>query len=317
MNLLPYVFVLAGGDGQRLAPLTRALYGTALPKQFAVLSGERSLMQSTIERAMTLTTPGRICVVVTAHHEEVARQQLAPFPGVELVVQPCNLDTGPGLLLPLVRVVSRAPTARVIFLPSDHHVVDSGPIVSALGSTGRGGLRDRIVLLGVTPTGPEVDYGWIVRGAPIGETGGFSVRRFLEKPSQSVADDLWRAGELWNTFISAGPVDIFWMLARRFLPEHVERLERYADSIGSADESEALQRAYDGMPAANFSRAVLANAHPLAVVPVTGSGWCDWGSPERVFTSLAGTENHTRLMARMSPAIHRDKSPTLPLQPAG
>src|SRR4051794_23036788 len=49
MSEFPYVVILAGGEGQRLAPLTRALYGTDLPKQFAVLAGERSLMQTTIE----------------------------------------------------------------------------------------------------------------------------------------------------------------------------------------------------------------------------------------------------------------------------
>jgi len=50
------VIILGRGEGQRLAPLTRALYGTDLPKQFAVLSGERSLLQTTIERAATALT---------------------------------------------------------------------------------------------------------------------------------------------------------------------------------------------------------------------------------------------------------------------
>jgi mannose-1-phosphate guanylyltransferase len=300
MSEFPYVVVLAGGEGQRLAPLTRALYGTDLPKQFAVLAGERSLMQTTIERAQALTRLDRISVIVTAHHEAIARAQLVPYPGVELVVQPRNLDTGPGLLLPLVRILARAAGARVVFLPSDHHVANPVPLAEALSDTADHGLDERISLLGVTPTGPEVEYGWIVRGGPIAQTRGFTVRRFHEKPPHTVAEELWQTGALWNTFISAGPARLFWDLARRHLPHHTQRLERYATAIDGLDESDALHAAYDGMPPANFSREVLANAGELAVVPVTGSGWSDWGSPQRVFASLAGTDSHARLVARIA-----------------
>jgi hypothetical protein len=45
-----------------------------------------------------------------------------------------------------------------------------------------------------------------------------------------MADDLWRDGELWNTFISTGPAARFWTLARQHLPEHAARLERSAAS---------------------------------------------------------------------------------------
>jgi mannose-1-phosphate guanylyltransferase len=299
MHALPYVIILAGGEGQRLAPLTRALYGTDLPKQFAVLSGERSLLQTTIERATALTTLDRISVVVTAHHEQIARAQLDRYPGVELVIQPRNLDTGPGLLLPLVRVLVRADLARVVFLPSDHHVSNPAPIAEALRDAGEDGLGDRISLLGVTPTGPEVEYGWIVRGAPVASTRGYAVRRFLEKPTHAIAEDLWRSGGLWNTFISSGPARLFWKLAQRYLPSHTARLERYAAAVDGAGEGDALHAAYDGMAPANFSRSVLSNADGLAVLPVADSGWCDWGSPQRVFASLAGTDCHARLVARI------------------
>jgi mannose-1-phosphate guanylyltransferase len=294
------VVVLAGGEGQRLAPLTRALYGTDLPKQFAVLSGERSLLQTTIDRAAALTTLDRILVVVTAHHEQLARTQLAAYPGVDLVVQPRNLDTGPGILLPLVRILARTPNARVVFLPSDHHVSNPAPIARAVSDTSAATLRDRIALLGVTPTGPEVEYGWIVRGKRVARTGGFSVRRFHEKPTSTVAEELWRSGGLWNTFISTGPVQVFWELAARHLPAHTTALERYAVAIDGSDETEALGAAYHQMAPANFSRDVLSHAEALAVMPVADSGWSDWGSPQRVFASLAGTDCHDRLVARMA-----------------
>lgn len=296
---LPYVVILAGGEGNRLAPLTRALYGTDLPKQFAVLSGQHSLMQTTVERAMTLTSPERISVVVSAHHADLARQQLAPYPGVELVVQPRNLDTAPGILLPLVRILVRSFCARVVFLPSDHYIPNAEPLNAALRDAGKSELADRLVMVGVAPAGPEVDYGWIVRGRRIGGTAAHDVERFQEKPSAETAEDLWRRGGLWNTFIQAGPARRFWDLAREHVPVHAAAFERYGVAIGGLNETEALDAAYRALPAANFSRDVLSHARDLAVAPVSGSGWSDWGSPARVFASLQGTECHERLVGRI------------------
>ncbi len=295
----PYVVVLAGGEGRRLAPLTRALYGSDVPKQFAVIAGERSLLQTTIERALVMTSAERIMVIVSAHQVELARPQLAAYPGVELIAQPANLDTGPGLLMPIARILAKSGTARVVFLPSDHHVPQPMPVADAIAQAGHGVLQNRLALIGVEPTGPEVEYGWIVRGAKLSRTGGFQVKRFCEKPSQAVAEELWQSGGLWNTFISTGPVEVFWDLARRHLPDHAEALERYALAVGTLDEERALQAAYATMTPANFSSGVLAHAKDLAVLPVKDSGWSDWGSPARVFASLEGTACHARLVERI------------------
>jgi mannose-1-phosphate guanylyltransferase len=296
----PWIVVLAGGDGTRLGSLTHALYGVAVPKQFAVLSGERSLVQETIARASLLAPLDRVMVVVSAHHEALAREQLAPYPGVELVVQPRNLDTGPGLLLPLARIRSREPRARVVFLPSDHHVANPAPLLEALRAAARGPTADRVTLVGVVAEQPETEYGWIVRGRRLGSRGlGHAVRCFHEKPDGPLARRLWTRGALWNTFISTGPVAAYWALARAHLPAHTGALARYARRIGQTDEPGALAAAYGAMAPANFSRDLLSRARDLAVVPVAGSGWCDWGSPQRVFQSLTGTPHLERLLHRI------------------
>lgn len=294
-----FVVVLAGGEGTRLAPLTRALYGHDLPKQFAVLAGEKSLLQETVERALRMVCARRVLVVVTAHREAVAREQLRGYPGIELLVQPTNLDTAPGMMFPLAWIAARVPRARVVFLPSDHYIANDAPLSTALARCARGALRDRLVLVGVTPTGPEVEYGWIVRGARIARGPGHAVARFVEKPDAAVAEDLWRAGGLWNTFISAGPVETFWTLARQHLPTHAELLETYALHAGQPTEAAALAHAFRELRPANFSRDVLAHAADLAVLPVSDSGWSDWGSPRRVFATLAGTPSHERLVGRL------------------
>lgn len=308
------VIVLAGGEGTRLAPLTRALYGRDLPKQFATLAGDRSLLQQTVARAARLTAPERILVVVSAHHEAVARAQLDDRPEVELVVQPRNLDTGPGILLPLARVRARTPNARVVILPADHYFSDDRPLLDALRAVRRGPARRRVALFGVVPDRAETEYGWIVRGRRLtgGGAAAFEVRRFHEKPGEMMAAMLRARGALWNTFISTGPVGAYWRLARAHMAGHARRFEIYAGHIGTPGEAAALAEAYRGMEPANFSRELLARAADLALVPVAGSGWSDWGSPGRVFQSLAGTPHHARLLSRIALASDRGVGAALP-----
>ncbi len=45
-----WAVVLAGGEGMRLRPVTRLLYGDDRPKQFAALVGARSLLRQTLDR---------------------------------------------------------------------------------------------------------------------------------------------------------------------------------------------------------------------------------------------------------------------------
>ncbi len=307
-NMETWAIILAGGEGKRLSSLTRALYGRDLPKQFAVLAGARSLLQQTIERAARLTVLTRVVVVVSRSHEALAREQLAPYPGAHLLVQPHGLDTGPGLLLPLAYVRARDPDARVVVLPADHHVTDVEPMRRAIdrAAVHRESQR-RVTLVGVEADRPEIEYGWIMPGARVAgreRSAVWNVRRFIEKPTEDVARQLRARGAVWNTFIATGPVAAFWDLARPWLPEHVAGFEQWAADASAPRAEERLDALYARLSPANWSVDVLAATSParLALVAMAGSGWSDWGSPKRVFESLRGSDDHAQLISRITAA---------------
>lgn len=302
-----WTVVLAGGEGKRLQPLTRALYGTALPKQFAVLSGELSLLQATVERAACLVPLRRVLVIVCAAHEQLASKQLERYRGVELMVQPRNLDTAPGILLPLSRILSKDPSARVVILPSDHHLSEPAPFVRAIRLAAEASREesDGLTLLGAVPESPETEYGWIVPGPALRDSHREvrPVERFVEKPPEALARRLFEGGGLWNTFVSAGTASAYWALASRHLPGLTADLESHARIGDLTEAARALEVIYSRTASVNFSRAILERALDLRVVPVAASGWSDWGSPQRVLRSLTGSPALSALLARLGSTL--------------
>jgi len=307
-----WAVVLAAGDGTRLRPLTRLLYGEDLPKQFAAIDGERSLVQVTLDRLAARFPPERTVVVVGKSHEAVARRQLRGYEGVDLVVQPRNLGTGPGLLLPLARIRARDRRAHVAVFPADHFVSRPEPLLAGVESALDDAERPGLTLIGVQPDRPETDYGWIVpeRGPSGSVTAIQGVRRFVEKPDRALAEELLRQVALWNTFICIGRLEEFWAAAFRQMPRVARLLERYTQRVGRPDEGGFLERLYAPMEPANFSRDLLEKEHALGVVTVKDSGWSDWGTPRRVFESLRGMRSGQHLLMRL--AISRQAVAALP-----
>src|SRR5580698_6783645 len=126
-----WAIVLAAGEGSGLAPVTRLLYGCEVPKQFAFLDGDRSLLQQTMDRVGQLVPADRTVVVVAHNRRAMAEAQLVRYPGVQIVSQPLNLGTGPGVLLPLSVIKAQRTKTKVIITPSDHYFPTIGPFVTA------------------------------------------------------------------------------------------------------------------------------------------------------------------------------------------
>src|SRR5258708_21010613 len=61
--------ILAGGDGERLRPLTRLIAGDERPKQFCSFLGGKTMLEQTRRRVAFAVPPNQTLIVVTAPHK--------------------------------------------------------------------------------------------------------------------------------------------------------------------------------------------------------------------------------------------------------
>ena len=296
-----WAVILAGGDGTRLRSMTRALTGDDRPKQFCSIIGRGTLLDQTRRRVALSIRSDRILLALTEQHERFY-QPLADTISIELLLtQPENKGTAPAILYALLRIAAKSPQAIVALFPSDHYFSDDEAFMShvdlAFDAVWAG--PETVTLLGITPTGPEVEYGWIEPQASILGSAPRSitrVRRFWEKPTATVARKLMERGCLWNSFVMVGCVDTLLKITQQALPELYDSLAAVVPTFGTTAERTVLRKVYSKIPETNFSHEVLA-AQPdnLAVMRVDEVGWSDLGEPTRVLSTLARVGVRTEL----------------------
>ena len=295
----PWALVLAGGEGRRLQALTRLIVGAPIPKQYCRITGNRSLLETTLARIEPLVPAEQTLVVVNRSHLGLALPQLRHLPCRNVLVQPENRETGPGILFGLLHLAARRPRAPVAVFPSDHYVDDDAAFRAHVERAARfiDRVPAKIALLGIRATYAEPGYGYIEPGHPIVIPGddspaAYRVKAFREKPAAELAEQLLRNGALWNSFVMVFRVKQVLALLRRKRSADVESLRRVTSSF-------ATSAGYERLPRWNFSADFLSQVpRQLAVVPIDGVVWSDWGTPEAVERTLTALNIEPRWRLR-------------------
>ena len=288
-----WAVILAGGDGTRLQAMTRSMTGDDRPKQFVPVIGGSTLLDQTRQRVARSVLPEHTLFVVTEKHQRFYRSMADRVSRNLLLEQPANKGTTPAILYALMRVAAKAPKAIVALFPSDHYFADDEAFMSHV-DTAFDAVQARptmITLLGITPSSPETEYGWIepqqsiLSSLPLSIT---RVRRFWEKPDSDMARRLLDRGCLWNSFVMVGRVDALLKMTRRALPDMYSQFAWTVSTFETATARKALHQLYSKLQESNFSREVLAaRAEDLMVMRVGDVGWSDLGEPTRVLATLA------------------------------
>ena len=274
-----HAMIMAGGGGTRFWPRSRA----KRPKQFLTFSGDRTLLQGTLDRIEAQVPPDRTWVITSTAHRDEALQQLPDVPAAQIVGEPMGRDTAPCIGLGAALIARNDPDATMIVMPADHAIEPAQEFRRAVHAAAQlaDEFPDALITFGIRPLGPATGYGYIHRGEPLAQRQGvsaFRVRAFREKPSRDVAQKYVASGEYeWNS-------GIFVWKARTILAE-LERLKpgihaavlRIAEAWDTPDRDAVFREQYARAEKVSIDFAVMEDASRALVVQAPYQ-WDDVGS---------------------------------------
>lgn len=258
-----YYVVLAGGNGERLWPLSRK----NKPKQFLSLNEDESgsIFESTLDRLEKVKGKKHFWAVTTqALYEPL--QKLGNGRVEHYVVEPARRNTAPAILLTCLALAQKDPQAHVLFLPSDQYIPDSKAFAQTLNVLLDTPSSKGITLIGLKPERPATGYGYI-KYDPTKE-GVSPALGFFEKPKLDVAQEYVKSGTmLWNTGIFFGKVSDFIEEYKKHAPDVLEAIEAFLRGEGS----------YEDAPNTSIDYAVLEKSAAVNILPAAFA-WSDIGS---------------------------------------
>ncbi len=286
MSLI-HPFILSGGSGTRLWPLSRKAY----PKQFLPLTGgDKSLFQMSCERfaAPQFAAP---TVLGGDDHRFIVAEQMREL-GIKpatIVLEPTGRNTAPAAAIAALLAAERSEDALLLLAPSDHVIADPEAFRQTVTRGVPAAQNGALITFGVKPAGPHTGYGYIEAD---GSADALPVKRFVEKPDQATAESYVASG---NFYWNAG---IFLMSARAL----IQAFETYAPEILEGCRRSLLRsqvdldflrldaQAYGAIPDISIDYAIMEKAQNVACVPLSAA-WSDLGSWPAIWEVLAKDGN--------------------------
>jgi mannose-1-phosphate guanylyltransferase/mannose-6-phosphate isomerase len=265
--------ILAGGTGSRLWPLSRELY----PKQVISLTGELSLLQTTVQRVAALDDVAAPIIVVGEEHRFLAQRQveeLGLFRDFSILLEPFGRNTAPALCGAAVYANSHGRGSDVLLvLPADHLILKTNAFVHAVREAVLLAEQGQIVTFGIVPDRPETGYGYIEKGQ------GARVENFVEKPDLATAERYLASGNyLWNSGMFAFTADTLLAEMQVYAPQIVACM---TESVGTGRPDGRFFRfgsdAMAACPSDSIDYSLMEKTDKAAVVQAD-FGWSDIGS---------------------------------------
>lgn len=272
-----FCVILAGGAGRRLWPASTE----EEPKQFLdILGTGETLLQTTYARFLRFINPDNIYVSTNAKYIGMVEAQLPTLPRRHILAEPVRLGTAPAVAWASAHIAYKEPEARIVFSPADQIIEREDEFERNI----RHSLEfvaghNVVVVMGVRPTTPATEYGYIQMGEQPNAKGLAPVKSFTEKPDSSFAKMFMESGEfLWNTGLYVGNAHTFLSYVAQLIPNILPHLREFVN-LSREEEQAFVEKYYPSNLYLSIEQVILERTSNVYVENCS-FGWTDLGTWE-------------------------------------
>ena len=251
-----------------------------LPKQFLVLEGETTLLQTTINRLSPTIEAGQVLVVTQeAHAKGEAYHALLPY---RALYEPVGRNTAPAIALAATYLMAEGADPIMVVLPADHIIKDEARFRSHLEDACAAAGEGKLVTFGIQPTRPDTGFGYI-KAKPNEAGRVYEVERFTEKPDHETAERFLQDGNYyWNSGMFVWRASVILEEIGRHLPEVYRVVQEILKEVGlGLSFQQAVEKHFPVMPSISIDYGVLERSDRVSLIPCD-IGWNDVGSWQAV-----------------------------------
>jgi mannose-1-phosphate guanylyltransferase len=285
-----YALILSGGAGTRLWPLSRR----DKPKQFLPLTGERTLLQDTVDRVVEFIPLERIFAVAPPEHRLLIHEQLPELRTDHVVIEPYPRGNAAAIGLAMAALHAFDPEAVVAILPSDHVIERRGKFREVLVAATAAAEAGNLVTLGIEPESPDTGFGYIEAGDRLDLRAPLpvhAVKRFIEKPKRDTAEKMIAAGgHYWNAGMFVWRVSEILRAFDEHLTGTAKAIHSLTNAVGTPRYEGVLAEVWEETDKTTIDYGILEKARNVAVVPAD-IGWHDVGSWGRLAAIVQRSDN--------------------------
>jgi mannose-1-phosphate guanylyltransferase/mannose-6-phosphate isomerase len=286
------VVILCGGSGTRLWPESREQF----PKQFIPLLGDKSLLDLTVERVLSLNFNTIPIFVTNRKYSFLVTKTLKTYNlRADIFLEPEGKNTCAAIYIAAKHSLK---SDNLLIMPSDHFIPDNKEFVKDILNIERKLTPDQWFTLGIKPTKPSEAYGYIKVAKSV-ENNFCKVIKFIEKPTKKIASQfILDNNYYWNAGIFISNANNVLNSVKEHAPDIAKHCDKNFENIKINKETNEFnfsKNLFAKIPSKSVDYAVMEKEKNIYLYPFNNK-WSDVGSWDAIAEIFKNEPSHKKII---------------------